>query len=232
MPREAALRDRVLRTLLDVNVVGGRRLSRARQHTLRHLGPDSSLYALHRSTDVTFAWVHEIVSELRAKGWLADDPPLRVTEPAAVYGWWAGQRKPPEVSAVQVQDPALMAHRLSVERRIPTAVTTYYAENFYQGHLFPRRMDTYVPAHRVVEARNWLVHAGAQLGGLNFRLLAIDDAFFTEAVPGAPGPMQLQFAPLPQVIVDLIQEGAAAKEAADLLIQRYYHAPRKTRSSL
>ena len=186
--------------------------------------PSSSLYALAQHTGVAFSWVHDTISELQARGWVAENAPMRVIDAGAIFNWWNQNRRPPTLTSLQVQDAHLTAHQLGDAGKIPNAVTTYYAENWYQKHLFPRRLDTYVPADRVIEAKRWLVEHGALIGGVNFRLWSADAALVEDAIPGPRGPMQLHYAPIPQVIVDLMWEGGSAKEAAEMMIQGCFRA--------
>lgn len=229
MPPAPTTRDRILRRLLDINRHSPQsfsplRLGRARPNHLQ-TNRHSPKLALVLETGATPSWVYEVLGELQGRGWLSRDHPLTVTNPHAIFQWWKDRRAMPKISSFQVKDPKMVAHQLLAEHSIPNAATTYYGENQHHGHLFPRRMDTYVRLENFAKAREALLALGGQLGGTNFRLWTGDDAVVEERQPGAPGPMNLDFAPVPQIILDLYLEGGSAAEAADLMIQKeFIHA--------
>lgn len=223
MPRPSPARDRILRFLLA---------SRAKNvpASIPAALPLTSLYQLAERTGVAFSWVHKVVRELQREGWVHTDGRIEVTDPSAVFAWWRENRTEPKAHGFHVADPLTTAARLLHEHQVPHATTTYYAENAYQGHLFPRRLDAYVREDALARARVAVVELGGQLGGTNFRLLTGDDAILDEVVPIGQGPAELRYAPVPQVILDLLTEGGSAREAADLLIQRAYpHAHTRLR---
>lgn len=186
------------------------------------LNPQSARIQLAQVTGVVFSWVYEILDELQARGITSPSNPLQVADAAAAFAWWAENRTVPTVSSFHVADPLPLASRLLSDGQVPNALTTYYAENRYQGHLFPRRLDAYVRLDQLHTARQVVLDAGGQLGGTNFRLFAGDDGILEERVLHESGPLRLAYAPIPQVILDLIHEGGSAREAADLMINREF----------
>jgi hypothetical protein len=184
-------------------------------------GPVESINQLAEGSEASFAWVHEIVTDLASRGWVDTHDGVEVTDPVKVFEWWADNRTEPEAKTFHVPDPGRTAEEFLNEMGIDHAVTTYYAEDALQGHLYPRRLDTYVREDELARAQEAVVELGGSLGGTNFRLLTGDDSVIDEAVVG-PGSREILYAPLPQVIVDLINEGGSAREAADLLIERAY----------
>ena len=218
MPRPPTARDRILRYLL-----GGQ----LGPHHRGCYGPVDSMYALWKASGVpSFASVHATIGLLIEAGLVDADDPTRIKHPPSVYRWWAGEKARPKAHSFHVSSPVDAAAALEAAQ-IPNAVTTYYAENAWASHLFPRRFDTYVKAHDVARARQVLLQHGAQLGGTNFRLLATDAHLMKEAdacrrhYPATP----YRLAPLPQVIVDLLQERGSPVEAAELLMEKLYHVP-------
>lgn len=210
--RPSPSRDRVLRFVL------GHDSAKFRRNAL-HASLTGSIYDLAAKTNVAFSWVHATVRELETAGWLKPGT-LHVTHPLEIYQWWRQHRTRPKIHGFQVADPRATARALN-DRGIPNAITTYYAENAHQGHLFPRRVDTYVRNEHLVKAKHVLVHElDAQLGGVNFRLFTGDDNVVDEV--RMEGPPWRDFAPLPQVILDLFDERGSAAEAAELLIAKAY----------
>lgn len=183
--------------------------------------PPASMNALAKNADASFAWVHEVVTDLSERGWVKTEGAVEITDAVSFFDWWGQNRTKPTAHRFHVPDPAETAEQLLHEHGIDHAITTYFAENAIQGHLFPRRLDTYVRGEDLEHAREAVLELGGSVGGTTLRLLTGDDSVVDEAVVGR-GPAELLYAPLPQVIVDLITEGGSAREAADLLIQRAY----------
>lgn len=224
MPRPSPSRDRILRHLLGASAKGVPVPDAYR-------APFRSIYELAQRTGVAFSWVHATVREIEAAGWLRVGDHLQVVRPGELYEWWQGVRTRPRVHGFHVQDPREAGLALLHEHGLPVAFTSYYAENAYQGHLFPRRGDLYLRLEDLARAREIVVHRlGGQLGGTNFRLLAGDDALLEERVRIGDGPTGIDYAPLPQVVLDLIAERGSAREAADMLIQKAHpHARARLR---
>lgn len=174
----------------------------------------------------SFNSVNQTIKAQEHEG-LLEPGSLNIRNPPAVYRWWAGERPVPRASSFHVSSPQDAVAALEAAG-VDSAATTYYAENAWLRHVFPRRLDAYVRAHEVAKARKILLDFGAQLGGTNFRILPCDDHLIEEAkqcrerYPGTP----YQLAPLPQVIVDLLQERGSPVEAAELLLEKLYHAPK------
>jgi hypothetical protein len=215
MPRSGHARERIVRYLLGMS-------ARNVPRPAAYEAPPESLYALAKRTDVTFSWVHKVVKELEARKWVRVAHRIDVAKPTEVFEWWAASRTLPERVGFHVRDPKAASAALR-ELGVPNALTTYYAENAYQGHLFPRRGDAYVRHADVPRAKEILLtQLDAQLGGTNFRLLAGDDHLLDETVTIGSPKTAVPYAPFPQVVADLIEEGGSAREAADMLIQKAY----------
>lgn len=208
-------RDKLLRALLGNSA---RNVPLSAQAEL----PLTSLYDLSKRTGIVYSWVHKNLKTLEAKGWVTTQDRIEILDPAAVFEWWKAHRTEPDIHSFHIAEPTAAVDALYQDEGIRYAITTYYAENTVQGHLFPRRMDAYIADTDLPRARDALIDAGAQLGGTNFRLWTGDDAILEEIVSIGQGPAQRRYAPVPQVIVDLMTEGGSAGEAADLLIQRAY----------
>jgi hypothetical protein len=161
-----------------------------------------------------------VASRLEAQGMLRKSD-LKILRPKALYDWWTKARGPIRRHAFHVADPGRLVAEI-LDQGAELAVTTYYAENAYQGHLFPRRLDAYVRKDRIQEIRRLAVELGAQIGGTNFRLLTGDDALVGETIRLKKGRAVLPCAPVPQVILDLLTERGSAAEAAELLIRKVH----------
>ncbi|MBI4392658.1 MAG: hypothetical protein HY556_02520 [Euryarchaeota archaeon] len=209
-----------------------------------------SVNALAMTAKTAYSWAHQITHELASARLIDLGPPITVIDAPATYRWWADHRKPARGFGFFVPDPVkalLLLDKAPVPLHmydgedlvsLTAMATTYYAENAYAGHLFPRRMDVYIPADLDYQAaslvedggfvfrarRLILEEAGGQLGGSNFRLIPAPYSLVRdERSVRKVGGKEIPVAPLPQVIVDLLQEGGSAAEAAELLIEREHH---------
>lgn len=215
MSKASPARDKLLRYILGTNARGV-----ALPETYQE--PLPSLYELSKRTDVAVSWVHKVCNELESFGFIELGERIRVRDAWGLLDWWSDLRTQPVRHGMHLQDPASAIAHLVNEEAIPLAVTSYYAENAYQGHLFPRRMEAYIREEDYPNARAALVDQGGMLGGANLRLLTGDDDIIEEAVSIGEGEARLTYAPVPQVILDLISVGGSAREAADMLIERSY----------
>lgn len=207
-----------------------------------------SINALAKASGAAYSWVHGTVMELADHDWLTVGDRIIVEDVPAIYRWWASHRKAPKAYGFHVADPLTVLQKMDEKEmplyhyegenltRILPMATTYYAENTYGRHLFPRRMDVYFPADLTYQAasqvedgrfewrvRRLVLEAGGQLGGRNLRLIPAPYRLVRDERAYRPFEgKDIPVAPLPQVIVDLIQEGGSAGEAADLLMEREY----------
>ena len=99
--------------------------------------------------------------------------------------------------------------------KLPYALTTYQAETLVQHYLFPSRIDLYI------KRKDWdKWHEALTVEGLvgkgNLRLLMADEHVFY----GAFKRQNLTVVSIPQLIVDLLQEGGVCTEAAEKLISK------------
>lgn len=214
MPRPSAGRDRILRYLLGSSALN--------VPLPKAYGRIQSAHELAKRTGVSRSWVYATIEELSSHGWLRTVDSIEPFNPRAIFAWWKENRTELKVHSFHVADPKLALAELQ-RRGVETAVTTYYAENVMQGHLFARRGDGYVRVEHLQKARTILVEElDAQLGGTNLRLLVGDDGVLDEDVHIGEGRARVDYAPFPQVVLDLLTEGGSAAEAADMLIQKAY----------
>lgn len=97
------------------------------------------------------------------------------------------------------------------------ALTTYQAENLYQGFLFASITDFYISP---TEIADWLdiIEERGLVGGGNTRIRVLDDHVFYNQ-QGIDG---FSTVSVPQLIVDLLSEGGPCEEAAAKLIDSYH----------
>ncbi len=99
--------------------------------------------------------------------------------------------------------------------KLPYALTTYQAENLVQHYLFPSRIDLYIKKEDMDKWYEALTADGL-VGKGNLRLLTADEHVFY----GAFKRQNLTVVSIPQLIVDLLQEGGVCTEAAEKLVSK------------
>lgn len=174
--------------------------------------PDGSLtkYRIAKEADVSEPWVLEYTDRLEQQGFLED---TRVVEPRELYDEWRDIRITPNQVSVSLQQPM----QLLEETDLTYALTTYQAENFAQGFLFPSTTDFYV---RPEQTGDWMtiIEEKGLLGGGNTRIRLTDDhVFYNTQQRGSHATVSI-----PQLIVDLLEEGGPCTEAADKLIDSFH----------
>jgi hypothetical protein len=98
------------------------------------------------------------------------------------------------------------------------ALTTYQAENLVQRYLFPSYIDLYIE-RKDTEKWHSLLTAEGLVGKGNIRLLNADPHVFYESFKR----QNLTVVCIPQLIVDLLEEGGVCTEAAEKLLQKVEH---------
>jgi hypothetical protein len=197
-------RERVLRRLLDP-AFGGK---------------TPSLYHIAKDAKMSYSWVHTIAQDLVQIGALskADDGTVKLVRPEQAYTYWRSNHPSRTFAEYQVSDPLALLQSTSLHY----AATTYYADNAIQGYLFPRRADIYI---RLSDAEKWhaeLTKSGF-VGAGNFRIIVADPDLVEEVMP-VPGAKKANITTVrvPQLILDLLEEGGPCTEAARLLMEKTY----------
>ena len=190
MKQRGRLRERVIRILL--NKPGG---------TL-------TKYRVAKKAECSFPWVHEFLGKLEAMGLVNR---TKVTDYAGLVGYWREVKTKSDKKEYMHRDPLGLLKRT----RLQYALTTYQAENLVQHYLFPSRIDLYI---REKDAGRWheLIAGEGLVGKGNVRLLLADDHVFY----GSFERRGLKVVSLPQLIVDLFEEGGVCVEAAEKLLEK------------
>jgi hypothetical protein len=185
---------------------------RLQEHIIRVLlvEPDGTLskYKLAKKAESSFPWTHELLNKLEALKLVKG---TKVTDYAGLLNYWLQIKTKPEKKDYMHKDPT----KLIQKTELPYALTTYQAENLVQHYLFPSRTDLYVKAEDAAKWHNKLTVEGL-VGKGNLRLLIADAHVFY----GAFKRQGLTVVSIPQLIVDLLEEGGTCTEAAEKLIQK------------
>jgi hypothetical protein len=185
-----ALRERIIRTLL--------------------VEPNGTLtkYKLAKMAEASFPWTHEFLNKLQAQKLVKG---TQVTNYAGLINYWLQIKTKPEKRDYMYKNPIDLIQTV----KLPYALTTYQAENLVQHYLFPSRIDLYIKKEDMDRWHETVTTEGL-VGKGNLRLLITDEHVFY----GAFKRQHLTVVSIPQLIVDLLQEGGVCTEAAEKLISK------------
>jgi len=189
-----------------------RRRGRVRERITRVLLNESegvfSKYRVAKEAGCSYSWVHEFLGKLEVLGLING---TKVVDHRGLVENWRGIRIKPERREYLHKSPLDLLKKTALQY----ALTTYQAENLVQHYLFPSRTDVYV---RRVDRDLWhkLVSDEGLVGKGNLRLLIDDEHVFY----GSFEQKGLRVVSLPQLIVDLFDEGGVCVEAAEMLLQK------------
>jgi len=172
--------------------------------------PDGSLtkYQLAKKAECSFPWTHELLGKLEALELVKG---TKVTNHSDLLKYWLKVKITPEKKEYMHRDPISLLKKA----KMPYALTTYQAENLVQQYLFPSRTDLYIEGEHV-EKWHQLIAVEGLVGKGNVRLLMTDAHVFY----GSFQRQGLTIVCIPQLIVDLLEEGGVCTEAAEKLIEK------------
>lgn len=190
MKSRGTLRERIIRVLL--------------------VNPDGSLtkYSLAKKAQCSFPWAHEFLRKLEVLK-LTDG--TKVTNYLGLMQYWLQVKTKAEKKEYMHKDPISLLKKV----KIPYALTTYQAENLVQRYLFPSRTDLYIERKDAEEWHKLLTVEGL-VGKGNVRILIADSHVFY----GSFKRQSLTVVCIPQLIIDLFEEGGVCTEAAEKLLQK------------
>ena len=198
MKHRGTLRERIIRVLL--------------------VEPDGSLtkYELSKKAECSFPWVHEFLRKLEALDLVRG---TTVKDYTGLLKHWLQVKTKPEKKEYMHKNPLSLIEKA----KLLYALTTYQAENLVQHYLFPSRTDLYI---RTSDAEEWhkLLTAEGLVGKGNVRLLITDPHVFY----GSFKQQNLTVVCIPQLIVDLLEEGGVCTEAAEKLLEKVEHPAIRT----
>ena len=172
--------------------------------------PDGSLtkYQLAKKAECSFPWTHELLGKLDALELVKG---TKVKNYTGLLKYWLEVKIKPEKREYMHRDPLSLIEKAGM----PYALTTYQAENLVQQYLFPSRTDLYIKGEHI-EKWHQLIATEGLVGKGNLRLLMADDHVFY----GSFHRQSLTIVCIPQLIVDLLEEGGVCTEAAEKLIEK------------
>jgi len=188
--RRGILRERIIRVLLTE--------------------PKGSLtkYRLAKEAQCSFPWTHELLGKLEALELVKG---TKVVNYTGLLKYWLQVRINREKKDYMHRDPISLIKKA----KLPYALTTYQAENLVQRYLFPSRTDLYI---KTEDKEKWhkLITKEGLVGKGNIRLLIADSHVFYRSFKR----QGLTIVCIPQLIVDLLEEGGVCMEAAEKLLEK------------
>jgi len=172
--------------------------------------PEGSLtkYQLAKKAECSFPWTHELVGKLETLELVKG---TKVTNYTGLLKYWLQVKTKHEKREYMHKDPI----NLIKKAKLPHAFTTYQAENLVQQYLFPSRTDIYI---KTEDAERWhkLITKEGLVGKGNLRVLIADSHVFY----GSFKRQGVTVVCIPQLIVDLFEEGGVCTEAAEKLLEK------------
>lgn len=177
---------------------------------LNHPDGELTKYRVAQLSNVSEPWTRQYTGKLEKEGLIQDTEVLKVKE---LYQKWQEVRIQPNQLEISLQQPKQILENTPLKY----ALTTYQAENLHQGFLFPSTTDFYIHPE---EIEDWLtiIETKGMIGGGNTRLKVLDEQVFynTQERDG------FSTVSIPQLILDLMDEGGPCSEAAKKLRDSFH----------
>lgn len=167
-----------------------------------------TMYRIAKEADCTFPWVHEFLQKLQTKELVEK---TTVKDYNGLIKYWLEVKTKPEKTEYMHKNPL----SLLIKSRLQYALTTYQAENLVQHYLFPSRTDLYIKREDKDQWHQLITKEGL-VGKGNLRLLITDNHVFYRSTERR----ELKIVSLPQLTVDLLEEGGVCTEAAQKLLEK------------
>lgn len=177
---------------------------------LNHTGEDLTKYRVAILAEVSEPWTRQYSDRLEEQGLIRD---TQILQPRELYEEWQEVRVPSNQVTISVQEPM----QLLDDTELGYALTTYQAENLHQGLLFPSTTDFYITPDETGEWTQIIKEKGL-LGGGNTRIRVTDSHVFYQK-QRRDGFTTVS---IPQLILDLLEEGGPCTEAAENLIEKFH----------
>lgn len=173
--------------------------------------PDGTLtkYRVAKEAGASTNWTVEYLQKLEALDLVRG---TEVLDTDRLITFWAKiSRKPIHFNFFH-NNPEKMLRETNREY----ALTTYLAENLMNHYLFPSRTDIYIPEKEFPFWKQSFIRGGL-VGNGNVRLLVSDSHVFYQK----KRINKLWTVSTPQLLLDLKIEGGVAREAYDLMVNKY-----------
>ncbi len=165
---------------------------------------------LSKRAECTRQWVILFLKKLGKKKLVKRATPI---DRKKLLSYWIGiSKKSKKYRSYMIKEPLDLLKKTSLDY----ALTTYQAENIVQHHLFPTRIDLYIKEKDLASWHSLMTKNGLYGKG-NVRIIIADD----HVMYGKRVINKLSIVSMPQLIIDLVNEGGPCREAAEILMKRF-----------
>lgn len=172
-----------------------------------------SKYQVAKEAWCKFSTAHIILKKLQDNGLVFG---TTVVDYKGLINEWLQIQLKPIKNKFLLRNPIKLLKNTNLEY----ALTTYLAENKVQKYLFPSVIEFYINPSQITEWRRTIMNEGGLIGNGNITILSEDiHAFYKSFKDNS-----LSYVSIPQLIIDLINEGGVCIEAADKLIEKQENA--------
>ena len=163
---------------------------------------------ISKRVNCTRQWVILFLRELEKKKLVKN---TEVTDKKKLLKYWLKIHKKSKIyKEYMVKEPLKLLKKTKMEY----VLTTYQAENLIQKYLFPTRTDIYIIEEDKEKWHALMIKKGLYGKG-NVRIIIDEDAMDKKRKI-----KNLFVVSLPQLIIDLFNEGGPAEEAAEMLLKK------------
>lgn len=165
-------------------------------------------YRIAKHAEASYAWTHEFLKLLEKERLVKGTKAISFSR---LMNFWRSIHQKPKSREYMIQKPLTVLKKSKMDY----ALTTYQGENLVQKYLFPSRVDFYI---RAKDLKGWheILSKQGLVGKGNARILLADEhVFYNSFKKGG-----LAVVSLPQLILDLLEEGSVCEEAAKMLIEK------------
>ncbi len=182
--------------------------SRVARILLNNPNGNLTKYQIAKLAESAYPWIHNLLKKLETEKIIHK---TKVTNFKSLILWWQKWQPIPEYREYMIQKPLGVLKETNLEY----ALTTYQAENKIQNYLFPSRTDIYIRSSDKLKWHELLIKNGL-VGKGNMRILIGDDHVFYKSFQIE----ELTLVSIPQLILDLYNEGGVCIESADMLLEK------------
>ncbi len=175
---------------------------------LNHTDEKLTKYRISKESGANIAWV---IKTLRRLDEMDIVKSTEVRDYRKLVCHWRKLRVAPDKKEYMVQNPL----ELLKSAKLNYALTTYAAENLVQKYLFPSRVDFYIDPKDKAKWHRILSQQGLVGKGNTRALIGDTHVFYNLSEKDG-----LKTVSIPQLVVDLLQEGGPCAEAAEMLIEK------------
>jgi len=188
--RTSAIKSRLTRVLLN--------------HPEGHL----TKYRIAQLSESKYPWTHAVLKTLEEYGVVNG---TKIVDFKTLLALWQKWEPKHETREYMIKNPIELLRKTKLEY----VLTTYQAENLIQDYLFPTRIDFYIKQKDKIKWHQLLTEEGL-VGKGNTRLIISDEHVFYNSFKIN----NLTIASIPQVILDLYNEGGVCIEAGEMLMNQ------------